>query len=62
MARAIIHLKGPWAQNGTERDECATYFLDKDAGKLTCYDREDCRGRVWWYPIENIARVEVSHG
>lgn len=55
--RVLIKLKGNWSPNGTDEDECYTYYADKD--KIYLQDNDYGLNKRW-YPIENIARVDTS--
>lgn len=52
-----VKLKGPWAKNGTDIDKAHSYFKDKDRIYL---EDNDYGLNKRWYPLENIARVDVE--
>ncbi len=60
MKVGTVYLKGPWAPEG---DDYISGYLDiHDKTRVGVSSRDDFRGNVLYFPMENIARIETDTG
>lgn len=59
-AVGTVYLKGPWAPG--EKDFISGYLETGYETKVGVSDRDDFRGNVIYFPMENVARIEANTG
>jgi hypothetical protein len=60
MNVGTVYLKGPWAPEGD--DHLSGYLDTYDKTRVGVSDREDFRGKVTYFSMADVARIELNTG